>query len=449
MNLDWLPQKFQTRRDKRKKGKYSPLFVAFLIALIMHQRGPRHIWKDQMSWLNQSGPREICTSFSGPRKADWIVSRLLSYPVRVKGLKTRANPPEPMRDVEPDQSIVQPPTQPPVPISDEQPEIELSQTAGLPRTRLASVLSDPSTDGEATAAAGLMMLMRWLPCQKVAWRCVRSGNRWRRHRGLEADLRGCKAREPHSWLADLRKEIKDHLKKKQNITFVPIEPAPYYFEFATLRLKESRNSGKVLRLPTMHEGQGNWFARRSEHSHAIIRSSKNFLSRSVVVLKITIMAAWWMGQDTNTQLAHYAENSGSDAPSPLTRPQRIIFPESKYQSFNQSVTHSSSVADQTGWCRTLVEKVFTWMAMSGKTSWISKWSFLACNCTIWNSDGQVEGPELEKIMPELEEEREDYNPVSRWVLLPCIWRSEKSMAATRRAALRKRGEAINSHFRLR
>jgi hypothetical protein len=41
-DLDWLPQKFQTRRDKRKKGKYSPLFRIF-DCLSCNQRGPRHI----------------------------------------------------------------------------------------------------------------------------------------------------------------------------------------------------------------------------------------------------------------------------------------------------------------------------------------------------------------------------------------------------------------------
>ena len=60
-----------------------------------------------------------------------------------------------MQDNESDQSIVQLPMQPPVPILDEQPEIKLSQMTGLSRTRLALVLSDPSMDGKATAVAGL------------------------------------------------------------------------------------------------------------------------------------------------------------------------------------------------------------------------------------------------------------------------------------------------------
>ena len=44
-DLDWLPQKLQTRRDKRKQekiGKCSPRFY-ILDCLSCNQRGPRHI----------------------------------------------------------------------------------------------------------------------------------------------------------------------------------------------------------------------------------------------------------------------------------------------------------------------------------------------------------------------------------------------------------------------
>ena len=106
-----------------------------------------------MSWLNQRRPRKDMHKLF--RAKTGFGFKAPSYPVRVKGLKTRANLPELMRDTEPDQSIVQPPVQPPVPFSDEQPEIELLQMAGLSRTRSASVLSKQSTDDKATTAAGL------------------------------------------------------------------------------------------------------------------------------------------------------------------------------------------------------------------------------------------------------------------------------------------------------
>ena len=87
----------------------------------------------------------------------------------------------------------------------------------------------------------------------------------------------------------LRKETKDQLlKKKQNITFVPIKPAPYHFELshpfclkglsriqAILRLHNNGRKERAIGLP---EG--------SKHSHTIIRSLKSFLLRSVVVLEI-------------------------------------------------------------------------------------------------------------------------------------------------------------------
>ena len=109
---------------------------------------------DVMARSKQTQER-YAQAFWGQGKLTGFGFKAPSYPVRVKGLKTRANLPGLMRDTEPDQSIVQPPVQPPVPILDEQPEIELLQMAGLLRTRSASVLSNPSMDGKATRAAGL------------------------------------------------------------------------------------------------------------------------------------------------------------------------------------------------------------------------------------------------------------------------------------------------------
>jgi hypothetical protein len=168
---------------------------------------------DVMAKSKQTQER-YAQAFRGQGKLTGFGFKAPSYPVRVKGLKTRANPPEPMRDVEPDQSIVQLPTQPPVPISDEQPEIELSQTAGLSRTRSASVLSDPSTDGEATAAAGLDDVDEMAAAPESGDGDVSEVETDEEDiEDWEADLdEGVQGPESHihDW-ADLRKEIKDHL----------------------------------------------------------------------------------------------------------------------------------------------------------------------------------------------------------------------------------------------
>ena len=86
-------------------------------------------------------------AFRGQGKLTGFGFKAPLYPVRVKGPKTKPEPDQP--------GVTQPPAQPPVPISDEQREVEPLQTAGLSRMRSALVLSDPSTDGEAAMAAGL------------------------------------------------------------------------------------------------------------------------------------------------------------------------------------------------------------------------------------------------------------------------------------------------------
>ena len=65
----------------------------------------------------------------------------------------KANLPALMEDIEP-QPITQPPVQPPSPMSLGVPNILPSQIAGLSRTISASMLSDPSMDGEAVVASG-------------------------------------------------------------------------------------------------------------------------------------------------------------------------------------------------------------------------------------------------------------------------------------------------------
>ena len=159
---------------------------------------------------------------------------------------------------------MQPPVQPPVPISDEQPEIELSQTAGLLRTRSALVLSDPSTDGEATTAAGLDVVDEMAAMPESGDGDVSEVEMDEDIEDWEADLdEGVRGPESHihDW-ANLRKEIKDQLKKKsKTLPLSQLNQLLIISNFATLRLKGvSRIQASLEIARQWHEGEGNWFA---------------------------------------------------------------------------------------------------------------------------------------------------------------------------------------------
>jgi len=106
-----------------------------------YQKGP-----DVMS-KSERTQRRHARAFRGQGQLSGFGFKAPSYPARVVGPKMKANPPASTENVEP-RSIAQPPAQPPSPMSLNAPNILPS------RTRSASVLSDPSTDGEAVVASG-------------------------------------------------------------------------------------------------------------------------------------------------------------------------------------------------------------------------------------------------------------------------------------------------------
>lgn len=79
---------------------------------------------------------------------------------------------------------------------------------------------------------------------------------------IEEEARGPKP-HVHDW-ADLRKEIKDNLKKNsKTLPLSHINQLMIISNFATLRLKKLTRTQASLEIARQwHDGEGNWFARR-------------------------------------------------------------------------------------------------------------------------------------------------------------------------------------------
>jgi hypothetical protein len=169
-----------------------------------------------------------------------------------------------------------------------------SATVPVSRTRSASILSDPSTDNDETASALTEIaeddqqepdpashsqhhqaLMRQvvtvpLPSQSVS---TSSQEIHVKQEELEVELEGDEdeieeeARGPkphvHDW-ADIRKEIKDNLKKNsKTLPLSHINQLIIISNFATLRLKKLTRTQASLEIARQwHNGEGNWFSRR-------------------------------------------------------------------------------------------------------------------------------------------------------------------------------------------
>ena len=164
-----------------------------------------------------------------------------------------------------------------------------SQVAGPSRTRSASVLSDPSTDDDETASALAEIaeddrrepepqashhpVRMPLPLHSVPTANQPEPESHVKQEGLEVELEGDEdkikeeAQGPkphvHDW-ADLRKEIKNNLKKNsKTLPLSHINQLMIISNFATLRLKGvSRTQASLKIARQWHEGEGNWFARR-------------------------------------------------------------------------------------------------------------------------------------------------------------------------------------------
>lgn len=139
---------------------------------------------------------------------------------------------------------------------DTEPIAGLAQPAS--RARSASVLSDPSTDGD-----GNNPNLRDVPEEEES-----EGEDEGRdfdeecESGLDETVQGMK-QAVHDW-SDIRKDIKAHLKKNQkSLTLSEINQYLIISNFTTLRIKGQKRTQASLEIARQwHEGEGNWFACR-------------------------------------------------------------------------------------------------------------------------------------------------------------------------------------------
>ena len=188
-----------------------------------YQKGPDVMSKSE--WTQQQHARD----FRGQGQLTGFEFKAPSYPTRVVGPKAKANLPVSMQN----QLIAQPLASPTLPDA---------QIARLLRTRSASVLSDPLTDGEVQAALGLADVneMDAKPEKKSDLEFLADDiddeelEDWEAK--LDESVQGPKI-HVQDW-TDLRKQIKDHLKKNSKI--LPLSRLNQLLiisNFATLRLK--------------------------------------------------------------------------------------------------------------------------------------------------------------------------------------------------------------------
>jgi len=216
-DLDWLPERLKNKRNKRKKekkGMYSQSF-SLISLLIMQPERPKTYQKgpDVMS-KSERTQRRHTRAFQGQGQLSGFGFKAPSYPARVVGPKMKANLPALTENVKP-RSIAQPPAQLPSPMSLNAPNILPSQMAGPSRMRSASVLSDPSTDGEAVVASGFADVDEMDAEPPKDDESLVDDMNDEELEDWEADLdESVQGPKSHirDW-SDLHKQIKDHLKK--------------------------------------------------------------------------------------------------------------------------------------------------------------------------------------------------------------------------------------------
>ncbi|KIM76038.1 hypothetical protein PILCRDRAFT_13076 [Piloderma croceum F 1598] len=162
---------------------------------------------------------EELEEWEGLRGEDLAEAMAPLYPVRVGGMK-KENLPALIQDVEP-QLIMQLPTQPPLPMLPDTPNILPSQIAGLLRTRLVPMLSDLLMDGEAVATSGLADLDEMDVAEPPKDDLESSADDMNdgELEDWEADLdESVKSPKSHicDW-SDLQKQINDHLKNSKTL----------------------------------------------------------------------------------------------------------------------------------------------------------------------------------------------------------------------------------------
>ena len=284
-DLDWLPPKLEARRNKTqnnsKKGRYLPIEYQFTALITQpapdrpktYKKGP-----DVMSKSKRTQQRYQRT-FRGQGKLTGFGFKAPSYPPRVETPKSK--PKVTIR------AAVK------VPVASEEPIDEIAQPLNLPapspsrslHARAASVLLDPSTDNDEAAPVALANVEEG-DAGKSDWGDELSevgsgGDKIKikveivedNFEDAEDDLEdaedeleeGIQGPKSHirDW-TDLRKDIKDHLKKcSKTLPLSQINQLLIISNFATLRLKGLSCTQASLEIARQwHEGQGNWFSRR-------------------------------------------------------------------------------------------------------------------------------------------------------------------------------------------
>jgi hypothetical protein len=301
-----------------------------------------------------------------------------------------------------------------------------SQVAGPSRTRSASVLSDPSTDNDETASALTEIAEddRQEPepashSQHHPVCSVPTANRPEpeshvKQEELEVELEGgedeieeeAQGPKPHvrDW-ADLRKEIKDNLKKNsKTLPLSHINQLMIISNFATLRLKGvSRTQASLEIARQWHEGEGNWFARRV---WALAQHYQIFEELPVEKRGGSQNARSWLyDEKVRLQTMNWLTSQKTDDVTPRKLQQALndtIFPD-------LNIAVKNPISERTarrwliklGWRRTAVRKG---VYMDGHeredvVEYRNK-VFLPAIAKFERRMAQHAGPELKKIMPE-------------------------------------------------
>jgi hypothetical protein len=338
--------------------------------------------------------RRHAKAFRGQGKLTGFGFKAPAYPTKILG---PMNPPALVRDIE--LELNPPPAQPP------------SAQTGPSRARSASVLSDPS-DGEVAEASGLADVdeidaENLNDVESVSPEDDVNDEEledWEIE--LEESVQGPTS-HVRDW-SDLRKDIKDHLKKNSStLPLSQINQLLIISNFATLRIKGvSRTQASFEIARQWHEGQGNWFARRVR---ALARHYQIFEALPIEKRGGARKSKSWLYDEqvkTRTRDWLTSQKTGDVTPRRLRHAvNEIILPE-----LNMNL--SKGISERTarrwlikfGWRRTVVRKG-VYMDGHERIDVVEYRNniFLPAIAQFETLMAKHEGPELKKIMPEIGE----------------------------------------------
>ncbi len=356
-----------------------------------YQKGP-----DVMSKSAQTQRRYV-RAFRGQGKLTGFGFKAPAHPTRVLGPKAKGKAKSPISIEDSDsEPITQPRAQHPLDI-------------GLSRARSASVLSDPSTDGEG-APSGLADVEE-MDAGESACEIESPDNMdhdeledWEVE--LEESIQG-PTTHIRDW-SDLRKQIKDHLKKNSKaLPLSQVNQLLIISNFATLRIKGvSRTQASLEIARQWHEGQGNWFSRRVQ---ALARHYQIFEALPIERHGGARQSRSWLYDEqvkTRTRDWLTSQKTGDVTPRRLQYAlNQTIFPE-------LNITLTKGISERTarcwlirlGWRQTVVRKgVYMDGHEHADVVEYQNNVFLLAIAQFEALVAKHEGPELKKIMPEIQE----------------------------------------------